>query len=433
MGRLSRLFGLERRADSLPVISSRDPGAATLFGTFANTFSGVAVTPELALACPAVRAPIRLISGAVSVFPMQLFRRTADDGRSPAADNLLYDLVHSRPNSWQTSAGFRRVMTERMLAYGNAYARIRNPGAPTALEPMHPNRVFPYRTSDGEVWYRHIPQRGAQIDLSSAEVLHIRYGPARDDEGLEAQSVLVVHRETVGLAMACTEYLSRFFANYATPKSALEVPSVLTRAAGEALRDSWEQKQAGLSNAHRIAILDGGMKLHALGMTNNDAQFLEIYKAVCSDIAERIYGVPAHLSGSADKTSSWGTGVEQMNIGYVQHVLQPVIEEWEQSLDASLLSSSSRRRYFFEMNVDGLMRGDFKSRMEGYGLQVQWGLVTPNEVRRMMNLAPLPGGDSRWQPLNMAPADKILDILLKPTPDATKALREILHPETANV
>jgi len=420
MGFLKRLVGLEARGAQ--VAHPRDPVLADWLAT-PNTATGLRVTPTEALRCPAVYAPIRLLSGTVSILPLDVFRRTGADTRERDTANPLHDLVHSKPNPWQTSAQFRRLMTERMLGYGKAYARIRNPGLPAALEPMHPARVKPFRDRRGALWYRHTPKDGPAETLAAHEVLHLRYGPAEDDEGLDTLSPIELHRETIGLAMAATAYLARFFGNSAVPKGAIEVPAALSDKAAEALRASWERRHQGLENAHRLAILDGGMKFHELGMSNADAQFLESYRHVSSEVASKVFGVPPHLVGDTEKSTSWGSGIEQQSIGYVVHVVQPILEEWEQALDAALLTPDGRRSHFFEFNVDGLLRGDFKTRMEGMAMAVQWGLMTPNEARRLLNLPALEGGDSRLQPLNMAPAEAVLDVLLKPQASAARLLR----------
>lgn len=395
---------------------------AALFG-LPNTVPQIVVTPETALRCPAVWAPLRLLADAVSILPLDVFAgAAADAAREKATSHAVYDLVHSRPNAWQTSAQFRRLMTERLLAWGNAYARVRDPGAPSALEPLHPARVRPFRDAAGAVWYRHTPASGPQAVLHPDEVLHLRYGPACDDDGLEAQSPLVVHRETVALAMAATDYLARFFANAATPRGLLEVPATLSPKASESIRESWERKYSGLENAHRLAVLDGGMKFTQLGMSNSDAQFLETYRAVSADISAKVFRVPPHMTGDTDRATSWGSGIEQQSIGFVTYCVGPLLDEWQQSLNAALFTAAARRRFFVEFNVDGLLRGDHKSRMEGFALMIQWGLATPNECRRKLNLPPLPGGDDRLQPLNMAPASRVMDVLLRDAGAARRAL-----------
>jgi HK97 family phage portal protein len=409
-----------------PGIPIGDPALATLFGALANTIPRIAVTPDNALRFPAVAAPIRLISSALSIMPLELFTRLNDGGRERASADPLFDLVHTRPNAWQSSARFRRVQVATMLSWGNAYARIVTPLSPTALEPLHPRRTFPYRDSQNRIWYRYQPPTGPVETLAAFEVLHWRHGEARDDEDLEAQSPIVAHRETIALAMSCAEYLARFFSNSAAPRGVLEATGGMTEPVAKQTRHDWEARYQGLENAHRIAILPNGIQYKAIGMSHTDAQILELYRQVCSDIAHKVFGLPPHLTGDTEKSTSWGSGIEQQNIGYVQHVLQPIIEEVEQALDGQLLTPRQRRTMFFEMNVDGLLRGDFKSRMDGYALAIQWGLMTPNEVRRLMNLPPIQGGDSRLQPLNMAPAERIMDILLRDPGKAQRALADLV-------
>lgn len=435
-GLLSRIFGasappaqrieptVPEARSVIPGIPIGDPGLAALFGGLANTIPRIVVTPDNALRFPAVAAPIRLIASALSVMPLELFTRLDNGGRERADADPLFDLVHTRPNAWQSSARFRRMIVSTMLSWGNGYARIVNPLAPTALEPLHPRRTFPYRDSQNRIWYRHHPKTGPVQTLADFEVLHFRYGEAKDDEDLEAESPIVANRETIALAMSCAEYLARFFSNSAAPRGVLEASGSMTKEVANQTRSDWEARYQGLDNAHRIAILPSGLQYKPIGMSHADGQILELYRQVCSDIAHKIYGLPPHLTGDTEKSTSWGSGIEQQNIGYVQHVLQPIIEEVEQALDGQLLTPRQRRGMFFEMNVDGLLRGDFKSRMDGYALAIQWGLMTPNEVRRLMNMPPITGGDSRLQPLNMVPAERIMDILLRDPGKAQRTLDE---------
>jgi HK97 family phage portal protein len=241
---------------------------------------------------------------------------------------------------------------------------------------------------------------------------------------LEGLSLLTQHAETIAVAMASIEYLARFFGNNAAPNVVLEVPAVLADKTAETLRSQWERRHRGVSNAHRLAITDGGMKLHSIGMTNEQAEMAALYRQCVADIA-RVYGVPLHLIGETEKSTSWGTGIEQMSLGFLIYSLRPWLVIWEQALNRALLSSETRGRYYFEFNADGLLRGDFKTRMEGFALMIQWALATPNEIRRMLNMPPLAGGDDRLQPLNMVPATQAMEVLSPNPTVATNALRVI--------
>lgn len=427
MGIFKRLLGMERRGSALP---PRDPALAEMFGSMMATASGVSVTAENALSCPAVYASVGLLADTVGTIPLEMFERSGD-ARRRAIDNPLYELVHTAPNGWQTSVEWRQEGMFHLGTHGNAYSRIVwGPTSPLALEPIHPSRMRPFRRTSGGIAYQYQPLNGASQILMPDEVLHLRRRPF-DRDGIAGRSPITENRELVGLAIAASAFLARFFANNAMPKKGIKAPAGMTPETIKTLREAWEKEHIGLENAHRLAFFYGGMEPVDLGQTNEDGQILELYRTLVSDIASKIYGIPPHMIGETDRSTSWGTGIEQQSIGFITYFVRPWFVTWEQALNRALLSVDSRKRYFFEFNADGLLRGDFKTRVEGYALMIQWGLMSPNEVRRLMNLPALPGGDSRLQPLNMAPAEKIMDILLKPSAQATRAMEDLNGKDTA--
>ena len=411
MGWLATLASGERRSSAL---HPRDPALADWLGAGAATAAGVAVTPANARACPEVDACIGLIEDTVATVPLDLFERTGEATRERRPEHPLHALLHERPNAWQTSAEFRQMMEGWRQTWGNAYARIvwRGDGVPEALEPTPPAEVTPFRAPSGASAYRWSPPGGAPRTLLAMEVLHLRDRPAKSHNMLEGDSKVERHREAIGRAQATGEYLSRFFSNNAVPKTFVEVPGELDALQQEQLREQFERRHGGLAKAHRLGILQAGMKLNTVGVDNDKAQVAETYQLAVAQIA-RIWGIPLHLIGETAKSTSWGTGIEQQSIGFIVYYMRPKFVVWEQALNAALMSAAMRRRFYFEFNVDGLLRGDFKSRMDGYALMVQWGLATPNEIRRQMNLPPLDGGDERLHPLNMAPASRIMDVLMR--------------------
>jgi HK97 family phage portal protein len=408
-----------------------------MFGALSQTASGVNVTPDNARTCPEVDACVGLIENTIATIPLDLFERTGDGQRERRDDHPLHQLLHDRPNSWQTSAEFRQMMEGWRVTHGNAYAIInwRGDGFPESLEPVYPREMWPFRTATGEVAYRWTPRNGSARYLMQMEVLHLKDSPFCPLNLLRGESKVDRHKEAIGRAMATGEYLSRFFSNNAVPKAFIEVPGKIDKDRAELIRDMFEQRHAGLSNAHRIGILQGGFKINAVGIDNDKAQVVESYQLAVAQLA-RIWGIPLHLIGEVSKSTSWGTGIEQQSIGFVVYYMRPKFVVWEQALNTALMSAKMRQRFYFEFNVDGLLRGDFKSRMDGYALMVQWGLATPNEIRRQMNMPPLDGGDERLHPLNMAPASKIMDVLMRKTggqtdqaaaDQATRALVAILQ------
>jgi HK97 family phage portal protein len=300
--------------------------------------------------------------------------------------------------------------------YGNAYARIvpnGEQGFPAALEPMHPDEVRPFRGPNNGIFYRWTPSSGREQILTQGEVLHLKDRPARRGNPLEGESKVVRHKEAIGRVLATGEYLSRFFSGNAVPKFAIVLPQgqTLDDVQKQKLIEQFMRRHSGVENAWRPAVFDAGMEPKALGVSNDDAQVVQAYEQAVAQIA-RVWGIPLHLIGETSKVTSWGSGIEHQSIGFVVYYMRPKFVVWEQALNRALMSQETRRRFFFEFNIDGLLRGDFKSRMDGFALMIQWGLATPNEIRRLMNLPPLAGGDERLTPLNMVPASRIMDVLL---------------------
>lgn len=416
MGILNRMAGTGDRRSAHP----GDPKLAELFGAIGSTAAGVNVTPENARKCPEVDACVGLIEDTIGTVPLDFYERVNSDTQERRNDDPLHELLHSRPNASQTSTEFRQMLEGWRSTHGNSYARInwRGDGVPDALDPMHPLDTLPFRTPSGAVAYRWSPMGMAPQVLLQHEVLHLKDKPFSRDL-ISGDSRVVRHREAIGRAQATGEYLSRFFSNYAVPKAFLQTEGkTLLPEQVEQLRDQFEARHAGLSNAHKIGILQGGLKLTQLGLTNDEAQVIEAFRLSVEQIA-RAWGIPLHLIGEHSKSTSFGTGIEQQSIGFIVYYMRPKFVMWEQALNAALMSTGKSRKFFFEFNLDGLLRGDFKSRMDGFAIMIQWGLASPNEIRRLMNFPPVEGGDERLHPLNMAPASKIMEVLMRNTGGAS--------------
>jgi HK97 family phage portal protein len=437
------LGGLGFRAQSVSLGPPRDPVIAEWFSQYATTASGVNVTPDNARRSPEVDACVGLIEDTVATIPLDFYERISDSEREARPDHPLHTLLHDRPNGWQTSAEFRQMMEGYRQTHGKACARIvTGLSGPQALEPGHPDEFRPFRTPDGIAFRWSPPDGGPTRILLQSEVLYLRDGPPRRGNLAESIGNVELAREDIGLAMACSEYLSRFFSNNAAPKAAITLPAAISDEAANKLRETWERRHRGLENANRIAILDGAMDIKALGMSNDDAQVVQTHAMAVNKIARR-FGVPGFLIGETGDVSNFGTGIEQQSIGFITYYMRPKLVVWEQALNAALMSDAMRRDYYFEFNIDGLLRGDFKTRMEGYALMIQWGLSTPNEIRKLMNLPPIEGGDERLVPLNMAPASRVMDVLLKTAPAGTsqrdqadlaiRALMDILRASGARI
>lgn len=409
---LAKTLGLSKRS-----YHPGDPVLAEWLGVGAETEAGVTVTPNSARQCPEVDACIGLIEDTIATVPLDLFERTGEGARARRDDHPLHRLLHDKPNDWQTSAEFRQMMEGWRETHGNAYARIipnGEMGFPAALEPMHPDYMAPFRGPNGGVFFRHTPADGPARTFTQGEILHLRDRPARRTNLLEGESKVTRHREAIGRAMATGNYLSQFFAGAGMPKIALILPAgvEVDEPQKKKLVDQFMRRHGNTVQMKRPAVLDAGIDVKQLGTNNDDAQVIQAYEQSVAQIA-RVFGVPLHLIGETSKVTSWGTGIEQQSIGFVVYYMRPKFVVWEQALNRALMSADTRKRFYFEFNIDGLLRGDFKSRMDGFALLIQWSLASPNEIRRLLNFPPVDGGDERLAPLNMVPASRIMDVLLK--------------------
>ena len=244
--------------------------------------------------------------------------------------------------------------------------------------------------------------KGAVYQLYPNEVLHV---PGLGFDGLVGYSPIAMAKNAIGLAIAAEEYGSKFYANGAAPSGVLEHPNVLKDPAK--VRDSWNAAFGGSSNAHRVAVLEEGMKYTPISISPNEAQFLETRKFQINEIA-RIFRVPPHMVGDLEKSSF--SNIEQQSLEFVKYTLNPWVCRWEQALQRALLDDDEKGKYFFRFNVEGLLRGDYQSRMNGYATARQNGWMSANDIRELENLDRIPaelGGDLYLVNGNMLPLSQV--------------------------
>jgi len=364
-------------------------GFSFLFG---GTASGKTVNERTAMQTTAVYACVRILAEAIAGLPLRVYRYKADDGKEKAVGHRLYHLLHNEPNPEMTSFVFRETLMSHLLLWGNAYAQVIRDGRGQvmALYPLLPNKMDVARSANGELTYtyrrdaeesRVSPDSGT-VTLRRDEVLHI---PGLGFDGLVGYSPIAIAKNAIGMAMATEEYGASFFANGANPGGVLEHPGVVKDP--KRVRESWNTVYQGSSNSHRIAVLEEGMKFQAIGIPPEQAQFLETRKFQINEIA-RIFRIPPHMIGDLEKSSF--SNIEQQSLEFVKYTLDPWVVRWEQALQQSLLLPSEKPRYFVRFNVDGLLRGDYQSRMSGYAVGIQNGFFSPNDVRRLEDLNLIP-------------------------------------------
>jgi HK97 family phage portal protein len=354
------------------------------------------VTEQTAMSVSAVYACVALIAGAIATLPLPVYRRTTD-GRE-RADHDYWWLLNEAPNLDMCAAVFWEYLLTAYLLHGDAFCEIVRPSFSSsrvvALRAHHPRRVMPFREmGTNRLLYRIQPQwSGEQYTLDPADMLHIT---GLGFDGLRSCSpILHAARQTIGTALAAGDYSSAFFSNGARPDFALKVQGKLSADQLEILRKSWIAAHAGPGKSHTPAILSGGMEIEQLTMSNEDAQLLATRAFQIEEIA-RIFGVPPFMIGQTEKTSSWGSGVENMGRGFVKFTLQRHLIKFEQEINRKFWPN--RERYFVEFTVAGLERGDLKSENDALrvalGRAGEPGWMTQNEVRRIKNLPPVEGGD----------------------------------------
>lgn len=385
---IKSLFGFGQARDK-PVDKAADAGYSFLFG---RTTSGKPVNERTAMQTTAVYACVRILAEAVASLPLHVYEYQDDGGKKLVHDHPLYYLLHDEPNPEMTSFVFRETLMSHLLIWGNAYAQIIRDGAGRVLGlyPLLPDKMEVQRDDRGNIYYVYsrnsdenpMFKEYGNIKLKAEDVLHI---PGLGFDGLIGYSPIAMAKNAVGMTLACEEYGASFFANGANPGGVLEHPGVLKDPSK--VRESWNSVYRGVSNAHKIAVLEEGMKYQQIGIPPEEAQFLETRKFQINEIA-RLYRIPPHMVGDLDKSSF--SNIEQQSLEFVKYTLDPWVIRWEQSLQRSLLLPGEKGKYFIKLNVDGLLRGDYQSRMNGYAVGRQNGWFSANDIREMENMNPIP-------------------------------------------
>ena len=374
---------------------------------FGSSSAGKRVNERSAMQMTAVYSCVRILAEAVAGLPLHLYRYKEDGGKEKAIYHPLYLLLHDEPNPEMSSFVFRETLMTHLLLWGNAYAQIiRNgKGEVIALYPLMPNRMVVDRDIHGQLYYQYTrsteeapTMKGVTVNLPPSDVLHI---PGLGFDGLVGYSPIAMAKNAIGMAIACEEYGAKFFANGAAPGGVLEHPGTIKDP--QRVRESWQSTFGGSGNSNKIAVLEEGMKYTPIGISPEQAQFLETRKFQINEIA-RIFRVPPHMVGDLEKSSF--SNIEQQSLEFVKYTLEPWLVRWEQSIQRTLFSPEEKKRYFAKFNVEGLLRGDYASRMSGYATARQNGWMSANDIRELENMDRIPaeeGGDLYLINGNMLP------------------------------
>ncbi|WP_085044321.1 phage portal protein [Ensifer aridi] len=349
------------------------------------SISGRSITESNAMKVAAAYRCVNIISGVVSWLPMDLIRRESENVRNPAVGHPLRRLLTVRPNAWQTPKEFKQMMQAHVMLRGNAVAvKVKAFGEVVGLIPIHPDRVTIEQENDLRMKYTVTAADGSQRVYRSADVLHLR---GLSFNGYSGLSVLSHMRESLAIALDGETAASTLMKNGSFVDTVIKHPEKMSPEAYNRLKESWEQRKSGVDNAGKTAILEEGASLDKVSMSAKDLQFIESRDFQRYDIA-MFFGVPPHMIGATEKTTSWGSGIEQQNIGFVTYTLNDWLVMWQEALKRDTINERDWEKLDWRFFPQALLKGDTKAQWDAFTRGRQWGIYSANDVRAMLDMNP---------------------------------------------
>jgi len=361
--------------------------------------AGVPVSNTNALTSTAYYAGVTLIAQTLAQLPLLLYERLEPRGKRRATEHQLYSLLHDEANPYMSAYAWKETAQGHVLTWGNHYSEIdwdMTAGVPRGLYPLRPDQMR-VEWEEGKLVYKYRLPDGTGVKLRPDQVLHI---PGFGFDGVIGYDPITLAREAIGLAKATEEFGSRFFSGGSTLSGVIEHPGKPSDEAKQHMRESWQEQHSGLSNTHRITILEEGVTFKSIGIPPENAQFLETRKFQIAEIA-RFLHVPPHMLGDLERSTY--SNIEHQGIEFIVYTMGPWLVRWEQEIRRKLLSLADKQKYFAEFLVTGLLRGDTPSRFQAYATARQWGWLSANDIRELENMNPVGGGDDYLMPMNMMP------------------------------
>jgi HK97 family phage portal protein len=386
--------------------------------------TGIDVNEDLAMQFSVVWSCIKVISEDLASLPLHLYRREGDV-KQKATDQWLYYLLHDQPNPEMTTMQFREALTAHLLTYGNCYSEIERDmrGQVKALWPLNPSKMTVIRP-EKELIYEYRMDNGEKKLFSRGDILHVA---GLGFNGLVGYSPISYQRELIGAGLSARDWQSSNYKNGGRLQLAFTHPAA--KAPNPEGRKHFKdeiRKEYGGPEGNAIAVLWEGMKVEPISMTMEDAQFIESRKLTRSEICG-IYRVPPHKIMDLERATF--SNIEHQALEYVIDAIRPWAVRWEQAINSRLLNGSSK--FVVEHNVDGLLRGDIKSRYDAYAVGKQWGWLNSNEIREKENMNPIDGGDVYLQPLNMTKLGEFPEPANNQLPEAPLTDEEIKQAASA--
>ena len=416
------MFGWFSRIFGGAGLDNPDQGPQSSGSASHQTESGLVLTDERALSITAVWSCVRLISETVASLPLAVYERTPD-GRAPVTDHYLWGLLRESPNDMMDPLAFREAMTMQLALYGNGYAKIErnNAGKPYALTPLKADQMTPVKEA-GTVTYHYQTDKGEHI-FAKDSIFHLKgFGP----DGIVGLSPLAYARHTLGISASADKYAGHSFAKGGRPRGVMTTDRILTPDQRATLKRIYEG--IGDQTSDGTWVLEAGVDYKGIDIPPDDMQMLQSRAFQLSEVA-RTFRVPSFLINDTEKSTSWGTGLEQTNLAFLTYTLRPYLTRWESTISHALLDRTQRRKYFVEHNVEGLLRADSAARASFYSQMVQNGLYSRNEVRKKENMPPVPGGDDLTIQVNLTPVDQLPTVQPQPLPEMSKSDVYITFPQ----
>jgi HK97 family phage portal protein len=393
----AKLPAIQNFGNGVQYMTSSDPRIIEFLGGQQSS-SGYPVNERTALRTSAVYACINRIAGAIASLPAHVYERTEDGGRKRVGNSPLWYLLNEQPHPRWTAASWYEFVVACNGLRGDAISEIKRnrAGIITGFTPHHPDTVQTEIVGDYLHYYIQLKDGSKPYGLHQDDVIHI---PNLMFDGQRSPSTIRLGAQHgISIALAADDFSGKLYANGAMPKHLIEAPGKLKDDQIEQLRKAYADRYTGANQVGKPMVLTEGLTIKELSMSAADAELLESRKYQVIDIA-RAFGVPPHMIGATETTSSWGTGIEQMTIGFVKFTIQPYLNRIEQELNRKIFRTA---KYFIEFSLEGLLRGDAKSESEtlrqGIGGSQGPGWMTPNEVRKVKNLPPVEGGDTLYNP-----------------------------------
>jgi HK97 family phage portal protein len=391
MGYLRRMLEPveEKRASFNTVLSD--------IGWGGRTYAGPSVTEDTAMNYSAVFAAVKVIAEDMAAMPLHLYRQSGRN-KEIAREHPMYPILHDLPNPMLTKMEFDEFFYAQALLWGFSAAQkeLNRRGKLIALWPLRSSQIEGWQLRDSGYWWAYRKPNG-ELDWIHSEYLHIMRHMT-DGRMLGMSPIRWAARQATGLGLATEEFGARFFSNDARPGIVAKYPGKLSPEARANIKESWNSEHRGLSNSHKLRVLEEGLDIQTIGIPPQDAQFLETRKFQITEIA-RIFRIPPHLLGDLERATF--SNIEEQGQSYVSQTLQPWMVRREKSIYRDLLNESERGRYFAKYNADSLLRGNIAARFASYQIGIMNGMYTPNEPRMLEDMNPIEGLDETWQPVNM--------------------------------